>query len=159
MAVQTIDTRHLPLIQDGRMAILLSKWYPEFVEPMCTSCSALLTKRGVSHLDIHKVPGTYELPYAARHLVEYTPGLDAVICMSVLLQGETRHFEMILNACGQALVDLSVRHKIPVINGIVPVLTREQAEARCTDIDDNKGIEMAVAALEIVAWSRRVAGD
>ena len=139
------------------MAILISKWYPEFVEPMCTHCSAILTKRGVSNLEIHKVPGTYELPYAAQHLIEHSTGLDAVICMSVLLQGETKHFEMILNACGRALMDLALESGIPVINGIVPVLSREQASARCSNDDQNKGIEMAIAALEIVSWSRKVA--
>lgn len=157
MAQQSINTKHLPLLQDARMAILISKWYPEFVEPMCTHCSGILTKRGVSSLQIHKVPGTYELPYAAKHLIEHSDGLDAVICMSVLLQGETKHFEMILEACGRSLVDLSMNSGIPVINGIVPVMSREQAVARCSDDENNKGIEMAVAALEIVSWSRKIA--
>ena len=159
MAQQHINTKHLPLLQDARMAILISKWYPEFVETMCTHCSGILTKRGVNSLQIHKVPGTFELPYAAKHLIEHSKDLDAVICMSVLLQGETKHFDMILQACGSALVELSLNTGVPVINGIVPVASRAQASARCSDDENNKGIEMAVAALETVAWSRKIAAS
>ena len=157
MAQQSINSKQLPLLQDAHMAILISKWYPEFVEPMCTHCSAILTKRGVSNLEIHKVPGTFELPYAAKHLIEHVSNLDAVICMSVLLQGETKHFEMILDACGRSLMDLSLTSGIPVINGIIPVMSREQAVTRCSNDEYNKGIEMATAAIELVSWSRKVA--
>ena len=66
------------------------------------------------------------------------------------------HFEMILDECVRGLGEVSRRERIPVINEILPVTDIAQAEVRTADDDLNKGIEAAVAAIEIIGWRRKL---
>ena len=94
----TVDLSSLPVIdQPGRIAILKSKWYPELVENMARACTAVLTEYGYSQVEQHTLPGSLELPLAARDLLaEDRDGtLDAIICFGIIVKGDTYHFEMI----------------------------------------------------------------
>ena len=84
----TVDTSKLPAIENpGRIAILKSKWYPEYVESMARMCREVLSGHGYSHIEEHTLPGSLELPLAARDLLatDVQNEIDAVICLYMLL--------------------------------------------------------------------------
>ena len=155
----TVDLSNLPPIDNpGRIAILKSKWYPELVESLASTCERILNEVGYARVEQHTLPGSLELPLAARDLLaeDGAGDLDAVICFGVIVKGDTLHFEMISNECIRGLGQVSHDFRRPVIVEILPVFDMAQAEERAADDEFNKGIEAACAAIEMVAWRRSV---
>ena len=154
MSQQAIDISRLPRIENARVAILISRWHSELVNSMSRKCQALLKRQGATEVSEHIMAGTLEFPWAARQLIESRDGLEAVICLSVVLKGDTMHFEMIVNECARGLGEVALTFGIPVINEVLPVANIEQARLRSGEDDLNKGIEAAAAAVESIAWKR-----
>ena len=139
------------------MAILRSKWYGEIVQSLYDKCAAVLRAKGVSRIESHILPGCFEFPYAAAQLTSRAlPEFDAIICLGVVLKGDTYHFEMIVDECVRGLGEVSRSARVPIINEVLPVTDIAQAQARAADDQFNKGIEAAAAAIEIIHWKRRL---
>ena len=151
---QAIDVSALPVVKDAHIAILRSKWYAHIVEGMHAKCVAVLDAKGVRRISTHLLPGCFEFPYAANELVHADPGLDAIICLGVVLKGDTYHFEMIVDECVRGLGEVSRAARVPIVNEVLPVTDLGQALARSGDDALNKGKEAAAAALEIIHWRR-----
>ena len=138
-----------------RTVVLRSKWYADIVESMYAACTRVLDAKGVHHTG-YVLPGCFEFPFAANELCQALPDLNAVICLGVVLKGETAHFEMIVDECVRGLGEVSRRRRVPIINEILPVTDLAQARARAGDDNQNKGIEAAAAAIEIIHWQREL---
>ncbi|MEM7077973.1 MAG: 6,7-dimethyl-8-ribityllumazine synthase [Pseudomonadota bacterium] len=155
----SVDLSNLPRITRlGRIAILKSKWYPEYVDSMAEACDSVLRNYGYSEIEQHTLPGSLEIPLAARDLLatDVDNSLDAVICFGVIVKGDTLHFEMISYESMRGLGELMHEFRRPIVVEILPVFTIEQAAERAADDEFNKGIEAAVAAIEMVAWRQGV---
>lgn len=150
---QAIDLAALPAVPGARVAILCSKWYGEIVAGLRDKCVAVLADKGVA-TECHTLPGCFEFPFAANELAKREPKPDAIVCLGVIVKGDTYHFEMIADECVRGLGAVSRAERVPIINEILPVADVAQAEARAGDDDANKGIEAAAAAIEIIAWRR-----
>ncbi len=158
----TVELSNLPAIdRPGRIAILKSNWYPEFVENMADACSAVLSQHGYTQIEQHVLPGSLELPLAARDLLaeDSNHEIDAIICFGVIIKGDTLHFEMISYECMRGLGKVMEDFRRPVVVEVLPVFDIKQAEERAGDDEFNKGIEAAVAAIEMVAWRRANTGQ
>lgn len=152
-----LDTSGLPAItKPGRICILQSKWHFSLVQSMTEACTRVLAQAGYTKIDVHTLPGSLEVPLAARDLLaEDSAGhIDAVICFGVIIKGDTLHFEMISQESMRGLGAVMHEFRRPVIVEILPVFTEQQAIDRASDDDFNKGIEAAVAAIEMIAWRR-----
>lgn len=159
MAKTLVSLDDLPGIDSpGRIAILGSKWYPEIVTSMSSTCEQVLREHGYEHIEQHTLPGSLEMPLAAADLLatDVDQQIDAVICFGVILKGETLHFEMISNECMRGLGNVMLQYRRPVIVEILPVLEMAHAEARAADDEFNKGYEAAAAAIEMIAWRRSI---
>ena len=155
MAQSPVNTEDVPRVYGCEVAVLTSKWYPEYVEPMTEKCVDFLNRHGAI-VDVHVLPGTLEFPFAAAVIANVFSNVEAIICLSVVLQGETKHFDMIVNTCAQELATTSKQIRVPIINEILPVTDLSQAAARSRDDEFNKGLEAAVAAMEMIYWTRAV---
>ena len=152
-----LDTSGLPAItKPGRICILQSKWHFNLEQSMTEACTRVLAQAGYTKIDVHTLPGSLEVPLAARDLLaEDSAGhIDAVICFGVIVKGDTLHFEMISQESMRGLGAVMHEFRRPVIVEILPVFTEQQAIDRASDDDFNKGIEAAVAAIEMIAWRR-----
>ena len=83
------------------------------------------------------------------------PSLEALIVFGVIVKGDTYHFDIVKDLCMSGLERVTFECDIPVINEILPVNKIEDALARSADDSKNKGIEAALAALEVIDWRRR----
>ena len=152
---QAIDIDSLPRLEPPTtVAILRSKWYAEIVECLYAKCVAVLTAKGVDRIDSHTLPGSFEFPYAASEIVRAGRPPEAIICLGVVLKGDTYHFEMIVDECVRGLGEVSRAARIPIINEVLPVTDIAQAQSRAADDAYNKGIEAAAAAIEVIHWRR-----
>ena len=152
---QAIDIDALPTVQGARVAVLRSKWYADIVESLATKCLSVLAAKGIDDIEDHILPGCFEFPYAANELAR-TKELNAIICLGVVLKGDTFHFEMIIDECVRGLGEVSRAVRVPIINEILPVTDLAPAQARAGPDEFNKGIEAAAAAIEIIRWRRNL---
>ena len=150
---QAIDIAALPALPAARVAILCSKWYGEIVAGLRDKCVGVLREKGVV-AECHMLPGCFEFPFAANERAKREPKPDAIICLGVIVKGDTYHFEMIADECVRGLGAVSRAERVPIINEVLPVSDIAQARARAGDDGANKGIEAAAAAIEIIAWRR-----
>jgi len=89
------------------------------------------------------VPGVFELPLAARRLVE-REDIDAVVVLGAVIEGETQHDEVVMQHAARKLIDLAVQHGKPVALGISgPGMTRVQALERVNEYA-RRAVEAAV---------------
>lgn len=140
-----------------RVVVLVSKWNSEITEVLYEGARDTLLAAGLEadHVIRLNVPGSYELPSAAQFALEGMRYTDAVICLGVVVQGETRHFDFICEAVAQGIKDVSLKYNRPVIFGVLTPDTQEQAKARAGGKYGNKGEEAAVAALEMIDLQRK----
>lgn len=142
--------------QDDHVAIVASKWNADVTDALTEGAVRVLLAAGLDERSIlvYRVPGSYELPTAAQFAIQGNPGLDAVICLGCVVQGETRHFDFINQAVAQGIKDVSLKYNLPVIFGVLTPDTVQQALDRAGGKLGNKGEEAAVAALEMIDLQR-----
>jgi 6,7-dimethyl-8-ribityllumazine synthase len=98
------------------------------------------------------VPGAFELPLAARHLV--VGAFDAVICLGAVIRGETGHYEFVAGQCAAGLQRVQLDSGVPVIFGVLTTENTEQALTRSRPDAGNKGLESAWAAVRMASVLR-----
>ena len=156
---QNYSAKNLPAIDGAVIGILQSKWHREYTDVMVRKCVELLRSAGAAEPERHIVPGSLELPLAARHLLRRGKRYDALIAFGAIIKGDTFHFEMVLDMCSQGLNHVMLEENVPIIVEVLPVMNVEQLAARSGDNDQNKGIEAALAAAETISWRRSVTGE
>lgn len=132
-----------------RVGIVRAKWNDEYTSSLYRGCVKALKERGVTQKNIVAidVPGSYEVVYGAKHLID-SAQVDAVICLGVLIKGETMHFEYISEAVAHGIMELNVDDGVPVVFGVLTCLTEEQAKVRSIG-KHNHGIGWGATAVEM----------
>ena len=132
-----------------RFGIVVSRFNDELTDELARSAFQCLEKHGAKPgtIDVVRVPGAYETPVVAEKMAA-SGRYDALIVLGVVVEGETQHAQMIIDTTGQSILDISCRHRIPIINEIVGVRNWAQAEARCKGGENTRGWYAAEAAIE-----------
>ncbi len=137
-----------------RLGIVVSEWNDEITSSLLAGTIKTLIENGVpeKNILIKRVPGSFELPRGAQIFCQQ--GLDAVICLGCVIQGETRHFDFICQAVAWGIMKLNLKYEIPVIFGVLTPENLNQAKARAGGKHGNKGVEAAVTALKMIAMEK-----
>ena len=98
---------------------------------------------------VYRVPGAFEIPVCAKHLIENNPN-DAIIALGVIIKGETDHDVFISNAVANGLVNVSIKHDKPIIFGVLTTNNLNQALERCGGKHGDKGLDSAQSLLQII---------
>jgi 6,7-dimethyl-8-ribityllumazine synthase len=140
-----------------RFAIVVARFNEAITEGLLRGARQALANAAVRDEDVTivRVPGSFEIPVAARRIAE-TGQVDAVVCIGCLIKGDTMHFEYIAGSACQAIADAAAATGVPMALGVLTTLTEEQALARSGDGPDNKGREAALAAIEMATLFRRL---
>ena len=104
-----------------------------------------------------RVPGAFEIPLAARTLAE-TKKYDAIVCIGCLLRGDTAHYDVIVNEVTRGIGQSAQETGVPHAFGVLTCETLEQAIDRAGLKMGNKGLEAALAAVEMANLKRAVVG-
>lgn len=121
---------------------------------MFRHCEWHLKRQGFDRIDDYVLPGTLEMPYACKRVIETQDSVQVVICLAVVVKGDTEHFDVIRESTTNGLLQISLDTNIPIVNEILFVHNIKDAEVRSSDDRSNKGIEAAVAAIEIVHFDQ-----
>ena len=109
----------------------------------------------LSSVDVVWVPGSYEIPLAARQLA-LSGRYDAVICLGAVIRGATAHFEYVAGGAASGVSAVALETGVPVIFGVITTETIEQAIERAGTKLGNKGFEAATAAIEMADLMPRI---
>ncbi|KAK2812352.1 hypothetical protein FQN50_001351 [Emmonsiellopsis sp. PD_5] len=120
---------------DLRIAIVHARWNAPIIEALIDGAKKTMLAAGVKEENIvyESVPGSYELPFAVQRVHAaslISKPFDAIIAIGVLIKGETMHFEYIADAVSHGLMRVQLDSGVPVIFGLLTVLTEEQGLAR-----------------------------
>lgn len=134
-----------------KFAIVVAEWNDEITEALYESAVASLLNHGVKKTNIIRknVPGTFELSLGARWMAE-EKGIDAVICLGCVIQGETPHFDYICQAVAYGITEAGLKSRKPVIFGVLTTLNKQQALDRAGGKHGNKGEEAALTAIKML---------
>jgi len=123
-----------------KILIVIANYYPDISNGLVVSAKNTLPKK--TKVNLIKVPGIFEIPVViAKNIKKY----DGFIALGCVIKGETPHYDFISKTTTDAIMDLSVKNKKPIGNGIITCLNLNQALAR-----KNKGKEAAKAVISVL---------
>ena len=139
-----------------RIAIVASRYNAKYVDCMLRAAKAELIAAKAT-VEVLRVPGAFEIPAVASALaLRLSKPVDAIVCLGVILRGETTHAEHIGQAITDALMQLQVDHTLPVIHEVLLLENVDQAKKRCLDSGHNRGIEASQTAIEMTRVMARL---
>ena len=146
-----------------RFALVVSRFNAFITERLLQGAIDALRRSGAQRSDVTiiRVPGSFEIPSAARTLAE-TRQYDAIVCLGCLLRGDTAHYDVIVNEVARGIGQSAEETGVPHSFGVLTCETLEQAIDRAGLKMGNKGFEAALAAVEMASLqaviSRRSSG-
>ena len=142
-----------------RFVIVAARFNEMIVERLVGGAIDTLRRHGATDgdLDVIRCPGSFELPLVAKTAVT-RPGVDAVIALGALIRGGTPHFDYISSWTTKGLGDVSLASGVPVAFGVLTCDNLEQALERAGAKMGNKGVEAALAAIEMANLIPKVQG-
>lgn len=146
----TLPSRPRQLQQRRTVAIVASQYNLEYVEGLSShALRELALLLPDSSIQQFSVPGAFEIPLMVQEVAE-RGAFTAIIALGVLIQGETQHARLIAEAVTNALLDLSLRFRVPVIHEVLLVENEAQARERCLEPKLNRGTEAARVAVRMI---------
>lgn len=142
---------------DLKIGICTSRYNRPLTEGLVRSTVEALLERAVpmNCITVVWVPGAYEIPSAIEVMAE-SGDYDAFIALAAIIWGETAHAELIAGEVTRGLGEISRRHRVPVIDGVVTAYTEGQARARCLSGRSSRGWYAAAAAVEMGTLVRKI---
>lgn len=144
------DPNSIPDGSNLKIGIVVSEWNEEITAALLEGALQTLQKYNVlrENIQVHTVPGSFELPYGARIVAEqFSP--QAVICLGCVIQGETKHFDYICQGVTMGITELNLQYDLPFVFGVLTTDNLQQARDRAGGKHGNKGDEAAITALKM----------
>lgn len=133
-----------------RIAIVASEYNPEFVQGLINNtCTELYHIDRGCIIELFGAPGSFEVPLVVE-MVASLRRHDAIVALGVILQGKTRHADLIGDSVSHALQQVALKHVIPVIHEVLLLGTEEEARERCLGKEINRGVEAARAVFAML---------
>jgi 6,7-dimethyl-8-ribityllumazine synthase len=141
-----------------RFAIVASRWNDLLVARLIEGAVEALSEYGAEEdsIEIFRVPGAFELPLAAKKAA-VSKKWHAVICLGIVIRGDTPHFDYVAGAAAEGSTKVSLETGVPVLFGVITADNVQQVIDRAGKRADNKGFEAATAAVEIVNLYKEMA--
>ena len=134
-----------------RFAIVVSRFNSFITDRLVEGALDALKRHGAddNKIDIYRVPGSFEIPLAAK-LVARKSQIDAVVCLGAVIKGATPHFHYVASEVTKGIAQSSLELEKPISFGIITSDSIEQAIERSGTKAGNKGYDAAMSAIEMV---------
>ena len=132
------------------VSIVVADYYKEITDSLTNAAVEHLQNNNINY-EIFKVPGVYEIPQFINWKLSKKK-INLFIALGCVIKGDTYHFEVISDAVGQSLLDISSSNSKTIIsNGIINAYSESQAKKRSkADSKKNKGFEAASAMVRMI---------
>ena len=125
-----------------KICIVYSLYNENITKKMFERAVKLLKSKGVTSIKILKVPGSFEIPQVLSRIINKYDGFIVIGC---IIKGKTKNFDLICSAITNGIMDLSIKNKKPIGNGLITSFNEKQALQRL-----NNGKEAAQAVLDVL---------
>jgi 6,7-dimethyl-8-ribityllumazine synthase len=145
------------IMNDYKIAIVVSRFNENVTQLLLEGALSQLKKMEFKdeQIKVVWVPGAVEIPLVAQRCAQL--GIyEAVICLGAVIRGETSHYDYVCDQVSQGCQQVALQNDIPVIFGVLTTENEEQALARAGGKDGNKGIDAALAAVEMVTLLKKL---
>jgi 6,7-dimethyl-8-ribityllumazine synthase len=134
-----------------KVAIVVSRFNNFISEKLLEGARDALMRSGAKEgeIDVVRVPGAFEIPLVAKRLL-LGKKHDAVICLAVIIRGETPHFDFIASEVSKGIAQLNLEFAKPVTYGVITADNTDQAIERAGNKMGNKGFQAAQSAIELL---------
>lgn len=142
-----------------KTAIVVSRFNAFICERLLEGALDCLVRHGAQLEDqtVVRVPGSFEIPLACQRLAK-NGHYDAIIALGAVIRGSTPHFDYVSSEVTKGVGQVSLHSGIPVAFGVLTTDTLEQAIERAGTKMGNKGVEAALAAIEMANLLRQIPG-
>jgi 6,7-dimethyl-8-ribityllumazine synthase len=144
-------------VRGARFAVVAARFNERIVKRMLSGALRAFSSAGVPDdaVDVHWVPGSFELPQAAACLAR-TGRFQGIVCLGCVIKGETPHFDFVAGQAAAGIQRVALDTGTPIIFGVLTTDNLEQAMARAGGEHGNKGRESAQTAVEMVDLLRQL---
>ncbi len=144
-------------IKDIKIAIVVSMFQKEVSENLKKHCIATLKENGIpkSNIAVMHVPGSLEIPLVVKKLAKQKK-YAAIIALGAIHKGKTYHFEQVANECIRGCMDVSLQYEVPVVYEVIAAYDIKDAIERATREKENRGVEAANTALEMIQVIQKI---
>lgn len=138
-------------------AVCVATFYRDLADRLISGAHEGFAEAGVSgaSVDVHEVPGAFELPLAAKLCAE-SGRYAGIACLGVVIRGETDHYDFVCTEAARGIQDVSLGSGVPAAFGLITCDTREQAEARAGGGKRDQGRNAAIAVLRMHLMAGRL---
>src|SRR5690349_18240813 len=105
----------------GLYAIIASSYNNKYVEPMVKAAQKILDQSGAEEIRVVRVPGSFEIPVVLARLARGVPRYSAIICLGVIIRGQTAHAQLIADGVTRSIAGLQVEQELPIIHEVLLV--------------------------------------
>lgn len=140
-----------------KVAIIVSRFNDFITKKLHDGAIDSLVRHGASEKDIEviKVPGAFELPFAAKKVADKKKH-DAIICLGTVIRGATPHFDYVAGEAAKGIAMVSMETGVPIAFGVLTTDTIEQAIERAGTKSGNKGWDAALVAIEMAQLCKKL---
>jgi len=134
-----------------RFGVAAALFNEKHVRRLLDGALETLHRQGVAQdaIEVLWVPGSLELPLAAKWLASRRPACQAVLAFGVIIQGETEHFRLVADQSARGLLEVSLATGVPVLNGVLACYDVGQVDARLGGAMGHAGVTTARAAIRM----------
>lgn len=134
----------------NKLAIVASKYNEVYADALVDSViDELGDLLPQARVDLIRVPGAFEIPVTVKALLELEEPI-CVIALGVIIRGETTHADLVAGTVTEALQQLALDYKTPIIHEVLLCNDEAQAQARCQGEEKNRGTDAARAAAAMI---------
>ena len=137
-------------------AACVGRFYEELAARLVEGATRVFEEAGAT-LDVHDVPGAFELPLAAKYCAE-SGRYEGVACLGAVIRGETDHYEYVCSEAARGIARVALDSGVPCAFGVLTVDSMEQALARAGNGKRHQGEDAARAVLRMAELRRRLGG-
>ena len=143
--------------QGLKFGIVCARFNEFFVSKLLEGAVDAIVRHGgdASKVSVAYVPGSYEIPFAVKKMLQ-TGKFDAIIALGVVIQGATPHASYINSEVSKCLAQLGLESGVPVTYGLITADNLDQAVERSGSKAGNKGVDAALAAIEMANLTRNI---
>jgi 6,7-dimethyl-8-ribityllumazine synthase len=137
-------------------AACVGRFYEELAERLVEGARRVFEEAGAT-LEVHEVPGAFELPLAARYCAD-TGRYEGIACLGAVIRGETDHYDFVCSDAASGIARVSLDTGVPCAFGVLTVENMQQALARSGGGKRHQGEDAARAVLRMAALRRELGG-
>jgi len=130
-----------------RWAIAVGRFYEDLAERLVAGATRVFEQAGGT-VEIHDVPGAFELPLAAKYCAE-SGRYAGVACLGAVIRGETDHYDYVCGEAADGIARVSLDTGVPCAFGVLTVDNMEQALARAGEGKRHQGEDAARAVIRM----------